>query len=324
MKKKLFKLSIFASLLISAGVLIISCKKTDTTTPTTDTSTASASDNNTAETQSTSLVSIGSQAIDNGSMQTMRTSAVNSFTALSGSVTITPTDTVNRIITVLFNNFVGLDGHLRNGTVVFNYAGSAPHASWYRDSGLVLNVTTPGNTYTVDGNTIEVNTKTIKNLGRITSGNLTWNDNTNITIIKAAGAGTIQWQCNRNTVLLNTGSYQFTADDGTSNTTTYPGVFHGYGGGPLNYINWAQAIVSFSGTFGGTASDGEVYTGSVSSSPLILNFNCTPPYTRYLYVSGILTFTPTGKLTRTINYGNGVCDLTFNVAIGSYNVNITL
>ena len=245
---------------------------------------------------------------------------------MSGSVSISPIDTVNKKITVTFTNFVGLDLHERNGTIVFDYSQSAPHAYWYRDSGLVLNVSTPGNTYSVDGYTVEV-TKTIKNLGRVTNGNLTWNDNSNITIIKPAlaGGGAIHWQCNRNTVLLNTNSCNYTLGNGTAGTTTYPAVFHGYGGGPLNYINWPQAIVSVSGTFSGTASDGETYTGSVSSSsPLVLNFNCTPPGTRYLYVAGTLNFTPAGKLTRSINYGTGTCDLTYVLSIGGFSVTITL
>jgi hypothetical protein len=323
MKKRVLLLT--GAFLTAIVLLTINaCKKSDTTTP--DTSTTSATDNNTADTRNTEVVNIGSQAIDNSAITTMKgkEGLGGVLTPQSGTVSVTG-DTSGRIFTVIFTAFVGMDGHLRNGKIVYDYTGSYRKAYWYRDSGLVLNITTPGNTYTVDGNTIEINTKTIKNLGRITSGNLTWNDNSNITIVQTGGKGTIQWQCNRTQVLLNTNAINYTADDGTSGTSPYPAVFNGYGGGALNCINWPEAIVSFSGSFNGTASDGTTYTGSVStSSPLILNFNCTPMYTRFVFNSGILTFTPAGKLTRTINYGNGVCDMIVNVSIGSWNTNITL
>ena len=153
---------------------------------------------------------------------------------------------------------------------------------------------------------------------------LTWSDTSNITVLKPSGGGTIQWNGNWSVALLNTGSYTTVTDDGTSGTMTYPGVFHGYGGPVTNYINWAQAIISVSGTFGGTASDGETYTGNIST-PLVLNLNCTyPTFSKYLYVSGVLNFTPTGKTTRTIDYGTGTCDLTYKLTIGSWSINVTI
>ncbi|MBS1651817.1 MAG: hypothetical protein JSU07_07400 [Bacteroidetes bacterium] len=313
------------SLILIAGFYFTNCKKSNSTTSNNqDTNTTSSTDNNLAEQNSNDAVNIGSESLDHGSLTTykLKEGENSVLSPMSGSVTISP-DTVNKKVTVTFNTFIGYDGHLRNGTLVYSWAGSAPSARWYRDSGLVLNISTPGNTYSVDNYTVAINTKTIKNLGRVTAGNLTWNDNTNITILKPSSGGSILWQCNRNAVLLNTNSYTFTSPDGTSSNTTYAAAFHGYGGGPLNFINWDKAILSFTGTFSGTASNGETYSGNVSS-PLILNFNCTPPYTRYLYVSGVLNFTPTGKATRTINYGNGICDLTFNLSIGTWSVAITI
>ncbi len=328
MKKRIRKISGFG-IVVAAVLLINACQKKEAaTTATPDTSTTSATDNNTAETRNTEINNIGSTAIENngntGSMNNLKSRTPGIFTPQSGSVTITG-DSSNRIFTVTFVAFTGPDNILRNGTIVFDYSSSYAKAHWYRDSGLVLNVTTPGNTYTVAGSTVEINNKTIRNMGRISGGDLTWKDSSNITIVPSGGGSNILWNCSRTTILLNTNAYTFTADDGSSGTTNYPAVFHGYGGGLANCINWPQAILSFSGAFAGTASDGEVYTGSVSSgTPLILNFNCTPQYTRFMYVSGVLSFTPTGKLTRTINYGSGTCDLTFNIAIGPWNTNITL
>ncbi len=331
MKTKKLSL-ILSGLMIVTAIIVASCKKSTTTTPTPtpDTSTTSATDNNMAQQSSHDITNIGSQGIenDNGSLSTYRNAQGGGLpTPQSGSVSVV-VDTVNKKMTVTFYSYFGWDGHTRNGTIVYDWHLSAPNAVWFRDSGLVLNVTTPnigGVVYTVDNNTITINNKQIENKGRNSSGQLYWTDVSNITITKPSGGTPIQWNGNWTITLLNTSSYVSIADNGTASTYTYTGVFHGYGGGPLNYINWGQALVSVSGTFGGTASDGETYTGSISSgSPLVLNLNCTPSLTKYLYVSGTLNFTPTGKTTRTINYGSGVCDLTYNVAIGAFNINITI
>jgi len=229
-------------------------------------------------------------------------------------------------MTVTFMNYLGYDGHVRNGTLYYDWSASTNNAVWYRDSGMVLNVSTPnvgGVVYTVDGNTVHINAKTIKNIGRI-NGQLTWTDHSDITVTKTNNGGTILWHADWTVALLNTSSYVSTNYDGTASTYTYSGVFNGYGGTVANCINWGQALISVSSNnFGGTASDGEVYSGNIST-PLVLNLNCTPYWSKYLYVSGVLNFTPTGKPTRTINYGNGVCDLTYVVSIGSFSITITI
>jgi hypothetical protein len=329
MKKTKLSL-ILSGVIIVTAIIVASCKKSTTTTPTTtpDTSTTSATDNNTGQQSSQDITNFGSQGIDNGSLSTYRLAqGASVFAGVSGTATVIPAG--NKKIEVTFINFVGLDGHTRNGTIEYDWSSSLSTttytANFYKDSGLVINVTTPLNNYTVDNNTVTINTKTIKNIGRVyTSGQpqLTWTDVSNITITKPSSGGTIQWNGNWNIALLNTGSYTYTNLDGTSTTHNYPAVFFGYGISN-NFIDWTQALVSVNGTFGGTASDGETYTGNISS-PLVLNFNCTPMWTKFLYVAGTINFTPTGKTTRSINYGSGVCDLTYVVSIGSFSVTITI
>jgi hypothetical protein len=326
---KKIKLSLAVTgLAIVTALIVTSCKKKDTVTTTPDTSTTSTTDNNTAQQNSHDITNIGSQGIenDNGSLSTYRLSQGGGFFSTSSTSVTVNINTVNKNMTVTFNNYLGYDGHLRNGTLYYDWSASAPGVVWYRDSGLVLNITTPNHDYSVNGYTVNINSKQIKNIGRV-SGQLTWTDNSNLTILKpsSAGGGTIQWQGNWSIALLNTSTLNnFTAADGTASTTSYPGVFHGYGGSVTNYIDWAHALVSVSSTsFSGTASDGETYTGNIST-PLVLNFNCTPMWSKYLYVSGVLNFTPTGKTTRTINYGSGVCDLTYTVTIGAYSITLTI
>jgi hypothetical protein len=327
MKKTKLSLTL-SGLLIASAILVVSCKKKDATTtaPTADTSTTSTTDNQTAQQNSHDITNIGSQGIenDNGSLSTFRSAQGGLASPLSASITI---NLSAKNMTVTFNGSVGLDGHIRNGTLYYDWSQSTNNAVWFRDSGLVLNVSTPGNTYSVDGYTVEIISKTITNNGRNSSGYLNWTDNSNIKVIKPAlaGGGTISWNATWNIALLNTSTYVYTGYTGTASTYTYSGVFHGYGGTVSNAIDWSQAIISVSSSnFGGTASDGETYTGNISS-PLILNLNCTTPlYSKYLYVAGTLNFTPAGKLTRTINYGAGVCDLTYVVSIGSFSVTITI
>ncbi|HTA62176.1 MAG TPA: hypothetical protein VK835_06965 [Bacteroidia bacterium] len=307
-----------AGLMLAGAVIMVSCtKKTTTTTPVaTDTSTTSSTDNNMAQQHAHDITNIGSEGIENnnGTLTNYRTTQGGMFSPLSQSVTVV-IDTTAKKMTVTFNGYYGHDGHLRNGTLVYDWSASTGGARWFRDAGFVLNVTTPGNTYSVDNYTVEINQKTIKNLG-VVSGNYTWSDASNITVVKPNNGGNIQWQGNWTSVLLNTSAC-------TYNGTQYSGVYPG-SGSPYAWIDWAHAILSITGNFSGTASDGETYTGNISA-PLVLNLNCSAPlYSKYLYVAGTLNFTPTGKATRTINYGTGTCDLTYVVSIGSYSITITI
>jgi hypothetical protein len=326
MKKTKFSL-ILSGLIIASALMVSSCKKKETTT-TPDTSTTSTSDNNMAQQHAHDISNIGSQGIenDNGTLSSYRLNQGGGmFGPLSTSVTVI-IDVPNRNMTVTFNNYTGYDGHKRNGTLHYDWNSSAPSVVWYRDSGLVLNISTPNQDYSVDGYTVNINSKQIKNIGRVNVGGnlqLTWTDNSNITVLKPSNGGTIQWNGQWSVALLNTGSYNYIKNDGSTAPYTYPGIFNGYGGPANNYIDWNKALISVSGTFGGTASDGETYTGNISK-PLVLNLNCTPMYTRYLYASGVLNFTPTGKTTRTIDYGSGACDLTYVVTIGTFSITITI
>ncbi|HKC67220.1 MAG TPA: hypothetical protein VKG26_03255 [Bacteroidia bacterium] len=322
MKKTKLSLAI-AGLVLAGAIIATSCKKSTTTT-TPDTSTTSSTDNNTAQQYAHDITNMGSEGIENnnGSLSTYRQSGGSIFGPLSAGVNVN-IDQANKHMTVTFTTYTCSDGHVRNGTLYYDWSTSTNNAVWYRDSGLILNVTTPLNDYTVDGNNIKINSKVIKNIGRI-NGQLTWTDHSDITVTKANNGGTILWHADWSIALLNTSSYIGTTYNGTASTYTYSGVFNGYGGTVANSIDWTHALVSISSNnFGGTASDGETYSGNITT-PLVLNFNCTPMWTKYLYVSGVLNFTPTGKATRTINYGTGACDLTYVVSIGSFSVTITI
>jgi hypothetical protein len=295
-----------AGLMIAGVALVSSCKKKDTTTPA-DTNASTAKDNNTAEQNSNDAENAGAEASDNGSLSTFRLAGGGSF--MSGTPTITGFGTGT--VTVTFPaGYVGLDGHSRSGTLMFTIAGGIH----YRDFGMVMTVTTPGNTYFVDGNQVEIN-KTITNNGLV-GGNIQWTITSNLTIIKASGGGTFTWNANRTHVLLNTNAATY---DGTSYGAAYTGT--------ATAISWANtastapyngAIIQINGTSSGSDVDGTTFTAS--STNVVRNHNCSPDPSRpnfHPFVAGTVDFTPSGKAMRVINYGTGDCDLTYTITIGS-------
>jgi hypothetical protein len=314
MKKTNLSLAL-AGFMIAGAVIVSSCKKKDaTTTPTTtaDTNTNTASDNNMAEQHSNDAENIGAQAVDNGSLSTFRLANGN-------ATTMGANDTVYHVpgtgtYTVTFNGFVGADGHTRNGSIEYSIS---PVGAHYRDAGMVITVSTPnlnGSVYTVDGNTVSIN-KTITNNGLIaTNSNMQWTINSNLSITKANGGGTFTWVTNNRThTLLNTNA------NSTYNGVSVPTAYNG----ASTPITWSEAVVEINGTASGTSADGVNYT--VSTNNVVRNMNCAPISSRphfHPFVAGTVTFTPTGKTARVINYGTGACDLTYTISIGSFSVTI--
>ncbi|HKC69961.1 MAG TPA: hypothetical protein VKG26_17120 [Bacteroidia bacterium] len=275
---------------LSVALIFSSCKKKEEV----DSDTSAAEDHTQAETHSNDIENIGEQA-SYGSMSTYKLSQ-SSQSIYSTCATLT-FDTLNNADNdTLLVNFgtgcTGLDGRPRSGSLQYIYT-AGMH---YRDSGNVINVSS--NNYVVDGNSINIASKTIKNLGHITNTNLTWNIVASMTITKANGK-TITWTTNKTKVLL--------AGERPNNQP----------------IDWAQAQIALFGTASGTSANGESFTASVAQATwLIRNFNCTGY--RKCFVAGELDFTPGSKPTRYINFGTGSCDNQATVTISGHVYNITL
>lgn len=277
---------------ISAILIFSSCKKQAAV----DSDTSAAEDHTMAETHSNDIVNIGEQA-SYGSMTTYKLgSQQESVYSTCATITfeaLNPAD--NDTLLVDFGaGCTGLDGRTRSGKIQYIYMVTG--GLNYRDSGNVINVST--NNYVVDGNALNINSKTIKNLGHITNGSLTWNIVSNITITKADGK-TIQWTSNKTKVLL--------AGERPNNLS----------------IDWTHAQIAVFGIANGTSANGESFSANVTQANwLIRNFNCTS-YRRY-FVAGELDFTPSNKPTRYINFGTGNCDNQATIAINGIIYNITL
>lgn len=81
-------------------------------------------------------------------------------------------------------------------------------------------------------------------------------------------------------------------------------------------LNFFDDEYDITGSANANSTNGNGYVATITSA-LHVKVGC--PY----IMSGVLEFTPTGKLMRTINYGDGTCDNTFTVTVNgvTYTIN---
>jgi hypothetical protein len=292
MKKIVF---LAATTILGSALLFTSCRKKEVE----DNDTEGVKDHAMAETHSNDITNIGSQAsygqatyTANGTYKSSQPDQV--YTACA----VITFDTLSGIKDTMKVDFgsgcVGGDSRTRKGLLCFVHN----HGMHYRDSGNVISVSTPGNTYFVDGNQVIINSKTIANKGHVTGGQLTWDIAANLTINKASG-GTISWTTNKTKVLM-----------AGERPSPQP-------------IDWKNAKVAVYGSASGTTAKNENFTVNVSqANKLVRDFTCSTA--RRFFVAGILEFTPGTKPTRYINFGTGNCDDQAVVTINGHTYNVTL
>jgi len=305
------KLITIFCLLFAAGMITMSsCKKNNTATADSDTS--GATDNATAENTSNDIVAIGAQASENGSLSSYR-DAGSDF-VLSTCATVTR-DTNAKTVLVTFNGGTCLDGRSRSGSLLFDYHLSPAGDNFYRDPGFTFTVTS--NNYVVDGNQVNIISKTVTNT---TNGgnhvgwnpattNETWAIAANIKITKPNG-DVITWNCTRTKTLLNTASVYTAAD-----LSNYPAS-------DVTPINWPMAKIQIDGSASGTRANGETFTAVATA--MVRDFGGCTIQGRHPWISGTLLYSPAGKYARLIDFGNGSCDLNATVTINGNTYNIVL
>lgn len=155
----------------------------------------------------------------------------------------------------------------------------------YRDSGTVINVTF--NNYYVNDNKI-MGSKTITNLGRNSNNNLNWSVLVSGSVLKANG-NLISWNSTRNREWIA----------GESTLTV-----------------WDDAYF-ISGSANGISANGNTFSVTITN-PLKKEIGCKH------FVSGTFDLNISGKSTRTVDFGNGVCDYTATVTINGnvYTLNL--
>lgn len=305
-----------ALILVAGSLTFASCRKKEREKiEQEDTEQSTANDNNLAENIVNDIETMGGQVSENGNID-FRTSGAAVLTgedlklaAACANVTGVGTQTV----TVDFGNgCTGLDGRIRSGKLIFNFSASAPSATFYRNPGFSMNVSSQN--YVVDGFQVNILNKTVTNTtpSNIPAGtnpgtNLTWSINANINIVKPNNGGTISWSCSRTKELIN-----------TSNTNCY----HGQSAA----ITWQLAHIQLNGSTTGVNAGGENF--SATATNLIKHFDCTPDQfrpRRHPFISGTISYTPGSRPTRLVNFGNvNSCDFAATVTINNTTFNITL
>ncbi len=158
----------------------------------------------------------------------------------------------------------------------------------YKDPGHVHTITF--NNYFVNDNQV-LGIKTITNDGLNNSGNLSYSIDVNGSIILSAanGGGTITWTSQRTREYIQ----------------------------GANTPQWSDDVYLITGSASGSSSKGNSFTATIINA-VRKEMAC------YFLVSGTVEFHPSGKATRTIDFGNGTCDNLATVTINGIVHNITL
>ena len=156
----------------------------------------------------------------------------------------------------------------------------------YRQQGTVITITF--DKYHVNDHKVD-GTKTITNQGLNSSGNPSYDIQINGSIEKANNGGTITWNSSRTREWV----------DGDSTLVLTDDIYH------------------ITGSANGVSSAGNAYTIQITKE-LRRELACKH------IVSGTFTLDISGKNTRTIDYGNGVCDNVATVSILNQTFTITL
>ena len=162
------------------------------------------------------------------------------------------------------------------------------YSGHYRDSASTHTISFPGNTYFVNDNQV-MGTKTVTNMGRNAAGHYWFSISVNGTIVKANGGGTISWTSTRQREWI----------------------------GGESTPQWSDDVYLITGSANGTNAQGNTFTAQITS-PLRKQMSCK------WFVSGTFDLTPSGKATRTIDFGNGTCDDQATVTINGNVYQITL
>lgn len=234
---------------------------------------------------------------------------------------------------VNFNQTVGKDGHVRSGSLKFDFLKSTiptvavpipPVVTSHCRPFFQASVTAIG--YTVDDYSITINSMTIDNSTPIgfpnispylpANFNITWNINANITI--ASPSGTDQFSGTFSQTLLNTNNTAVPMPLIGSQTFTV------YQASASNVVQWNKAYLGYTGN--GTATVNGT-TSSFTLTNCTRNMNSSPEMffapgglfskpERHPFLSGMMTFKPEGKSIREVNFGTGdVVDYNAKVTI---------
>ena len=160
------------------------------------------------------------------------------------------------------------------------------YSGHYRDSLSTHTITF--NNYVVNGYKVE-GSKSVTNNGHNNSGNLNFTITVSGTITKISTGATVTWASNRVREWIE---------------------------GESTFI-WNDDVYLITGTASGSHSNGNSFTATITTA-LKIKLDC------HYIVSGGMDLTPSGKPTRSIDWGNGTCDDQATVTINGTVYYITL
>lgn len=272
------------------GILFSSCKKK--TDDTTDSDTSAASDNALAEGTYNDVHNISDQAYNNNvTSYSPVLSSEDKGICSSCVLSIVLDTTTNPVAGTHTMSITFGSGNATTNCLCMDgrYRRGTINVTWtghYRDPGSSHTITFTN--YYVNDNQV-MGTKTVTNNGYNTAGHLTFSISVNGTIIKANGGGTITWTSSR--------TREWVAGESTP--------------------TWSDDEYLITGSASGTNAAGNSFTAAITS-PLDIKLNC-----RWI-VAGTFTITPSGKPTRTVDFGSGACDDQATVTINGTTYAITL
>lgn len=282
-----------STLLVFGGLLLSSCHKKNLATADDDQDTTEAADQSSAENAANDIEGIAGQVGDEQG-NNLAGRGTQAEETLASCATI-KRDTIRKIDTVIFNNSTCFDGRVRNGMLIFDYSASAAGACHYRNPGFKCSI--KSNNYSVDGKEIEIISKNIENTTPSSfdagSTKLTWKISGEIKVHNANGVH--QMSFTRYKTLLNTSDAN---------------VYHGQSAP----ITWSLAKVGITGNANGISAKGRSYTMNVTKQ-LVRDFGGCAIGKRHPFIEGTLEFTPGDRPMRTVDFGNGTCDLEATVVI---------
>lgn len=272
--------------------LAISACKKDKNSEQLEFDTQTSQDNSLAESVFNDVNNISNQAIENGSsgLSTYRLTDGTSLLSLCTTVTVTPDSAgAGGSIDVDFGsvNCLCRDNRYRRGIIHIVYSGA------YRDSGTTITHTFQD--YYVGRDTAVMykvtGTKTVRNLGQNA-------DNHTVFSVDVDGHLT-----NRNGVTMNWTSLrqrEWVAGEPTTGPT-----------------NWLDDQYYITGSASGTNFEGTAFTANITKR-LWVDLSCA------WIKEGTFELTPSGKPTRTLDYGSGLCDDKATVTVNNTTFTVTL
>jgi hypothetical protein len=257
-----------------------------------DSDTQSSSDNALAESAFNDVTSISDQAHE-GNLSTFKTFGTDGLLSNCANIVRQKADSTNSdtlLITFGFNNGANPAVNcLCNDGRYRRGTIKVVYTGKYRDS--LSTHTLSFNNYFVNDNQL-LGGKIVTNLGRNAAGHPRFSVDVNGSVVLANNGGTITWISNRTREWI------------AGYTTFGPG-------------NWNDDVYLITGTASGTGASGNTFTATITS-PLKRSLSC-----RWIE-SGTFDFTPAGKATRSVDYGNGLCDDQATVTINGNVYNVIL